>query len=246
MSPRERVVDVEEFRLLWKSKPVLRAVYEDYYQRIGGWIRGEPTVELGAGGANLKESIPEVIASDIVPSPWLDLVLDAQALPFQDRSIANFVGVDVLHHFEYPGEFLAEVERVLKPGGRVILVEPAITPVSWLVFKLTHPEPVMLRVDPLLRGQPGAERHPMDSNQAIPTRLAGHDRRRLERQFPDLRVVCVNRLSLVAYPLSGGFRRWCLLPAALVGPILRAERWISPAFGRIMGFRLLMVLERQS
>jgi SAM-dependent methyltransferase len=241
---REQALTLSDFRMLWDSKPVLRGVYQDYYQRIGFWIRGEPTVELGAGAANLKESLPQLIASDIVPSPWLDLTLDAQALPFPNHSVSNLVGVDVLHHVEFPGEFLAEVERVLKPGGRVILVEPAITPVSWLVFKLAHPEPVDLRVNSLKRGRPGSGRHPMDSNQAIPTLLVGRDRARLERQFPRLRVACVKRLSLVAYPLSGGFRPWCLLPLALVKPILRVERWISPVLGRIMGFRLLLVLER--
>ncbi len=245
MVKREQARTPDEFRLLWESKPVLRAVYDDYYRRIGSWMQGEPTVELGAGGANLKASIPQLIASDIVSAPWLDLTLDAQVLPFQDESVASFVGVDVLHHIEYPGEFLAEVERVLRPGGRVILVEPAITPVSWLVFKLTHPEPVKLRVDSLARGRPGADRHPMDSNQAIPTVAVGRDRGRLERQFPGLRVAHVQRLSLIAYPLSGGLRPWSLLPMALVAPTLRAERWLSPVLGRLMAFRLLLVLERR-
>lgn len=245
MVTREQARTPDEFRLLWESKPVLQALYRDYYERIGTWIRGEPTVELGAGGANLKASLPQLIASDIVPAPWLDLTLDAQALPFRDQSVANFVGVDVLHHVEYPGEFLAEAERVLKPRGRVVLVEPAITPVSWVVFKLTHPEPVVLRADSLARGRPGADRHPMDSNQAIPTILVGRDRRRFERQFPGLRVAHVSRLSLFAYPLSGGLRPWSLLPRALVAPILRAERWLSPVLGRLMAFRLLLVLERR-
>jgi SAM-dependent methyltransferase len=245
MITREQTLSLSEFRTLWDSKPVLRAVYQDYYQRVGSWIRGEPTVELGAGSANLKQSLPKLIASDIVPCPWLDLTLDAQALPFQNHSISNLVGVDVLHHVEYPGEFLAEVERVLKPGGRVVLIEPAITPVSWLLFKVAHREPVILRVDSLKRGRPGSGRHPMDSNQAIPTLLVGRDRERLERQFPGLRIAHVQRLSLIAYPLSGGFRSWCLLPLALVAPLLRIERWISPLLGRVMGFRLLLVLERR-
>jgi hypothetical protein len=113
------------------------------------------------------------------------------------------------------------------------------------VFKLTHPEPVVLGADSLARGHPGADRHPMDSNQAIPTILGGRDRQRLERQFPELSVAHVQRLSLIAYPLSGGLRPWSLLPRALVRPILRAERRLSPLLGRLMAFRLLVVLERR-
>ena len=244
MAQRERALTPADFRALWESKPVLRAVYQDYYQRIGAWARGAPTVELGAGGADLKAALPQLIASDIVPSPWLDLTLDAQALPFADGTVANLVGVDVLHHVEYPSQFLAEAERVLKPSGRVVLVEPAITPLSWLFFKFGHPEPVALRVDPLRSGQPWPGRDPMESNQAVPTLLARRHRGRLERQFPGLRIRHHERLSLVAYPLSGGLRPWCLLPQRLVATLLRAERWVTPALGPIMAFRILLVIER--
>jgi SAM-dependent methyltransferase len=241
---REQALTPADFRALWDAKPVLRAVYRDYYERIGGWVRGHPTVELGAGGANLKETLPQLIASDIVPSPWLDLTLDAQAMPFASGSVANLVGVDVLHHIEHPRAFLAEAERTLKPGGRVVFVEPAITPVSWAVFKLGHPEPVILRADPLAPGMASSGRDPMDSNQAIPTLLAGRDRPRLEREFSRLRVAHRERLSLFAYPLSGGFRPWCLLPERLVEPVLRAERRLDPVLGSLMAFRLLLILER--
>jgi SAM-dependent methyltransferase len=241
---REQALTSEQFRALWDAKPVLRAVYRDYYQRICSWVRGQPTVEIGAGGANLKESLPQLIASDIVWSPWLDLTLDAQAMPFASESVANFVGVDVLHHIEHPRQFLAEAERTLKPGGRVVFVEPAITPVSWIVFKLGHPEPVILRVDPLAPGTARSGRYPMDSNQALPTLLVGRDRERLEREFPRLRVAHRERLSLFAYPLSGGFQPWCLLPQLLVKPVLRAERHLDPLLGPVMAFRLLLILER--
>jgi hypothetical protein len=88
-----------------------------------------------------------------------------------------------------------------------VLVEPAITRVNWLVFKLGHPEPVDLRADP--DGLPSPSKHPFESNQAIPTLLAGRDRRRLERVVQELRLIQRQRLSPFAYPLSGGHRPWC-------------------------------------
>jgi SAM-dependent methyltransferase len=240
----EEALSPSEFRAIWEAKPVLRAVYGDYYARMRSWLRPGTSVEVGAGSGNLGAALPGTLASDIVASPWLDLALDAQRLPFADASVANLVGVDVLHHIEYPRRFLAEARRVLAPGGRVVLVEPAITPVSRVVFKLGHPEPVDLTVDPLAVGEPDPAKHPFDSNQALPTLLAGRFRAQVEREL-GLDVVCDERISLLAYPLSGGFRRWSLLPGRLVEPALRLERRVEARLGRYAGFRLLLVLERQ-
>jgi SAM-dependent methyltransferase len=241
---RERALTPAEFRAVWEAKPSLRAVYRDYYARISSWLRPGTTIEIGAGSGNLHEEMGGVIASDIVPAPWLDVVLDAQRLPFAASSIVNIVGVDVLHHIEYPRRFLADSARALEPGGRIVLVEPAITPLSWIVFKLAHPEPIVMGVDPLVDGEPRADKHPFDSNQALPTLLAGH--RNLERLRSEVGLVPVHvaRLSLAAYLLSGGFRRWNLLPARTVEPLLRVERRLERALGPIIAFRLLLVLER--
>ncbi len=246
----ERALTPAEFREVWEAKPALRAIYADYYRRMRAWCppaqpdHAAVIVEIGAGSGNLKEHLPQVVATDVVPGGWLDAVADAQALPFADASLDAVVGVDVLHHLEWPARFLAEAQRTLRPGGRVVLVEPAITPISRMVFKLGHPEPVILGADPLAEGTPSATKQPMDSNQAIPTLLAGRDRSRLEAMFPDLRVVHAETLSLFAYPLSGGFRRWCLVPRSLVGPLLRLESRLERRIAPYAGFRLLLVLER--
>ena len=252
----ERALTPAEFREVWEAKPALRAVYADYYRRLQTWCPparpGRPgqhdarpvIVEIGAGSGNLKAHLPDVVATDVVAGDWLDAVADAQALPFADGSLDAIVGVDVLHHLEWPARFLGEAQRTLRPGGRVVLVEPAVTPLSRVVFKLGHPEPVIMAADPLADGTPSADKLPMDSNQAIPTLLAGRDRQRLEAMFPGLRMVHSEHLSLLAYPLSGGFRRWCLVPRSVVAPLLRLESRLERRIAPYAGFRLLVVLER--
>ncbi len=152
-------------RIAWETKPALREVYRDCYRRIVAACRPGRTLEVGGGIGNLKEfaetSGLDIISSDIQFAPWLDLVCDAHALPFAQGSLDNIVMFDVLHHLHRPRRFFAEAERALTIGGRIVLVEPAITPLSWPFYKFFHPEPVRLTDDPLAEGEPEArERGP--------------------------------------------------------------------------------------
>ena len=139
---------------------------------------------------------------------------------------------------------LDEMMHVLKPGGRIILVEPAITPLSWAFYRFVHPEPVDMRADPFPEGPKDPNRQPFDANQAIPTLLFTSRRRLMEERFPSLTIVDIEYLSLFAYPLSGGFRPWGLIPSFLVAPMLRLENALAPRVGKWMSFRLIAVLEK--
>lgn len=234
-----------EFVRQWRNKPALREIYHDLYRRMAVELTAGPTLEIGGGSGGFKEFAPDVIATDILTAPWLDLVADAQALPFTEASFSNIVMFDVLHHIEFPRRFLSEALRVLTPGGRIVMIEPAITLASWPFYRFLHAEPVDLGADPLRDGAPEAKRDAFAANQAIPTLLMGRHRARLAAAFPQWKVMPPQFLSLFAYPLSGGFKPWSLIPAALVKPLLKCEDALLPVLGRLMAFRLMMVLEKR-
>lgn len=235
-----------DYRAIWESKPVLRAVYRGWYERMAGLCGPGRTLEIGGGSGNLKAFAPDVVSTDILHADWLDAMCDAQRLPFADASFDNVVLMDVLHHLERPARFFDETARVLRGRGRVVMLEPGITPVSGLFYRFCHPEPVDMSADPMTDGPIDPARDPYDANQAIPTLLFGNRRRRaaFERRFPEIRVSSAEWLALIAYPLSGGFRQWSLVPAGLVAPVQMLDRSLSPLLGRLMGFRLLVVLEK--
>ena len=228
----------------WQQKPALRAIYLDLYRRMAAQLKSGATLEIGGGAGIFKDFAPDVVTTDILAAPWLDLVADAQALPFTAGSFDNIVMFDVLHHIEFPLRFLSEAQRILRPGGRIIMVEPGISPVSWVFYKLLHPEPVIMADDPLTDGTPQKGRDAFAANQAIPSNLVGRDRHRLRAAFPQFTVKRAEWLSLLAYPLSGGFKPWSLIPAALVTPVLALENILAPLLGRLAGFRLLAVIEK--
>ena len=236
-----------DYRAIWEAKPVLRAVYRDWYERMVSCCLPGRTLEIGGGSGNLKAFAPDVVSTDVLPADWLDTVCDAQRLPFVDRSFDNIVMLDVLHHLERPVRFFDEASRVLKPGGRIVMLEPGITPVSHIFFRSFHPEPVDMAVDPYVDGPIDPDKDPYDSNQAIPTLLFGkpHDRQAFERRFEGLAAIRTERLALLIYPLSGGFRTWSLVPAGMVRRLNGLERLLAPVLGWLAAFRLLIVVERR-
>jgi SAM-dependent methyltransferase len=145
---------------MYRRKPGLRAVYDDLFARAAAAPGPGLTAEVGGG--MFKAFAGDDIATDIVPAPWLDLAADAQALPFAEGALGNLVVFDVLHHLQYPARLFREAERVLAPGGRIVLMEPAITPVSGLMFRLFHEEAVAFDADrgPRARRMPAATPSP--------------------------------------------------------------------------------------
>jgi len=133
-------------REVWESKPVLQEIYSDLYRRIIRACRAVKIVEVGGGSEILKQFSPDVISFDIVPLSWLDCIAEPSAYLLRSYSIGNLVLFDDLHHIEIPARFLANLLGVLLPGGRVIFVELAITPLS----TIEHHEPVVMSADPLV------------------------------------------------------------------------------------------------
>lgn len=232
-------------RRQWEQKPVLREVYADLYRRMAAVLVSGPTLEIGGGSGNLKAYAPEVYSTDLLEAPWLDAIADAQALPFMPSSFDNIVLFDVLHHLPRPRAFFNEAARVLRKGGRIIMVEPAITPLSGVFYRLLHPEPVDLNVDPLADPEEGkVQRDAFEANQAVPTLLFRRRHSEFQQAFPQFKLRETSFLSLLTYPLSGGFRSWSLIPAGAVPALLRLEDALLPLLGPLMAFRMFVVLER--
>ena len=126
------------------------------------------------------------------------------------------------------------------------MLDPAITPLSGLIYKYCHPEPVNMSVDPLNLDCSQSGSDPFDSNQALPTLMFGTAARTtaFEAKYPSLKLVKREYFGLATYPMTGGFRDWCLVPSFAVGMLLTLERALEPLLARQGGFRLLIALER--
>ncbi len=103
-------------------------------ERLDRWAGTGPVLDLGCGRGYWMEHL----AAKGVPAVGLEHALDravlaghhgpvvsgdAARLPFADASVGLVWCIHVLHHLPEPALVLAEVARVLRPGGALVLAE---------------------------------------------------------------------------------------------------------------------------
>jgi SAM-dependent methyltransferase len=213
-------------RQIWRRRPELQAVYQEWFEAVlvSAGLHS-PVVEIGAGPGFLKEYCPSIVATDIVASPWIDAVCDARQLPFPSGAVGALVMIDVLHHLSAPLEFMREASRVLRPGARLVALEPWVTPLSFLLYRYFHHEDCRLRVD-VSRPFGAGTKNAFDGNAAIPLLLA--------RQHADgLTLVEARPFVGLPYLTTLGFKyarpmpRFCLAVARLCEPLVGPFRSLA-------------------
>ena len=226
-----------------RRKPFLFRVYREFYTRLanGLGVAGPDStvVELGSGGGFIKDVIPAAVTSDILSVPDVDLRFSAQRMPFADKSIDAFLMINVFHHVKDPREFLRELDRSLKPGGRILMIEPANTAWGRFISSHFHHEDFDPAADWRIEGDGPLSR----ANGALPWIVFGRDRHVFEREFPRLRIAAFDAHMPLKYLVSGGLSLRQLLPGACYGLVDRFERLLRP-FNRWLGMFYYVALSK--
>lgn len=238
-------VEIHENLKHWERKPVLRRLYREFHEQIAAATLPADagiTVELGSGIGNIKDVLPHCIRTDLFENPWLDQCENAYALSFADRSVANIILFDVFHHLRYPGRAFKEFERVLIPGGRVVIFDPCVSALGMVVYGLLHHEPVAIR-DEIVWNAPEGWTPADDSYYAAQgNAYRVFFRSDLSKLLPDWKVIERTRMAAISYVASGGYSKPQLYPDAAFGVM----RWIDGVCDRmpaLFATRLMAVLE---
>jgi len=201
-------------------------------------------VELGAGIAPMRNSYPEVLATDIVSTEQLDMALNAESMNLDDHSVKAFYGQNCFHHFPHPDRFFTELERTLKPGGGAILIEPFHGPFAAFLYKrLFKSEGFDMHYESWETPSTG----PMNgANQALSYIVFVRDRNAFELKHPGLEIVhqeiCGN---YPRYLISGGLNFRQLLPDSLIPFIKVVEKLLYP-LRRVLALHHIVVIRRKS
>ncbi|MGD1023432.1 MAG: methyltransferase domain-containing protein [Candidatus Sulfotelmatobacter sp.] len=193
------------------SKPFLKCIYDEWYRTLAKDLPAgeERVLELGSGAGYLERFIPGLITSEIFHCSRAKVVADAQEIPFADGSLRAIVMTDVLHHMPHPERFFAEASRCLCRGGKILMIEPWVTPWSQWVYTRLHHEPFRPEAEDWSFSSTG----PLSgSNSAIPWIVFVRDRRKFESLFPELAVERIRPFMPFRYLVSGGVGMRSLMP----------------------------------
>ncbi len=181
--------------------------------------RTDDVLDLGAGAGQLnthafKGRVRRLVGVDVDPrvgaNPLLDAGIrgDIGKLPFRGGSFDVVFSIYVLEHVDKPGELMAEIARVLRPGGVCLTLTPNILHYVTLFSRLT-PTRFHKWIN-RRRGRPVEDTFPtayrLNSRRALDGHFNGAG---LERVSIDLIEVQPNYLtfSSLSYALGVGYER---------------------------------------
>jgi SAM-dependent methyltransferase len=199
-------------------------------------------LEIGSGGGFFRQLAPHAITSECVEVRGIERVVDACKLEdhFEPEALDAIVGFNVFHHLPDAAGFLHGATRVLRPGGRVALIEPWFTPVGQWFYRALHHEPYVK--DPndwTLRGQGRLG----GANSRLPTSVFRDSDARFAREFPGLRIVKREPFHKWLYLLSGGLRLNTRVPRVLAQRLVDLDRRVATGDGTL-GLFATIVVER--
>ena len=135
------------------NRDLLDSVLEEVAPGAGARI-----VDVGFGGGYTLERLaprvsPARVAGVEISGAMIDAVrertgdafdlhrADAAALPFPDAALDVVLSVNTVYFWPEPAPVLAEMSRVLRPGGRLVLgyrswAFPRVNPLRWFGFRL--------------------------------------------------------------------------------------------------------------
>jgi SAM-dependent methyltransferase len=104
---------------------------------LSHWMEGIPgdrLVVLDIGGRYqpyrplIEHRVQRYVALDVLSTPLVDVLGTGQELPFKDETFDLVLATGVFEYFPEPRLAAAEIHRVLKPGGHLLMSVAAVCP----------------------------------------------------------------------------------------------------------------------
>lgn len=227
-----------------KEKPFLQNIYEEWYSTVKTLIPelNGKVLEIGAGAGFAKEVIPGLLTSDVLSVSGHDLVCDAAKLPVCESSLKAVIMFNVFHHIIDPVTFLDEASRCVQPGGRIIMIEPWVSPWSRFIYSNFHHEPF----NPEQSSWRLSETGPLSGgNDALPWIVFCRDKEKWHDQ-DKWSIELIREYMPFRYILSGGVSMKSLVPGCFFSPLKVIEEFLPAKLSRILAMFAIIVLQKRT
>ena len=177
------------------------------FDKVAKALANSDSVALHAGcgrddSIGLRSRARMTIGVDL--SKWILLNLDVDSavvgdicrLPLEDECVDIVASKYVLEHLRYPGVFIQEASRVLKPGGRLVVLTPNLRHYAGLATHLAPHRVQRWFVHKALHGNP---------NEVFPTFYRANTAHRLRTLATQARLIKDELTVLEGPPTLLGF-----------------------------------------
>jgi SAM-dependent methyltransferase len=207
-------------------------------------------VELGCGQGYGKDVLQarSYLLTDYAEHEWLDVKLvDALATPFADAQFDFVIASNMIHHVPYPPRFFAEVRRILRPGGKLLVQDVNCSLLMRVMLHLMRIEGYSYDVDVFDDRQPVNDPDDLWSgNNAVPN-LLFDDPATFHAETPAFRIVEQGFSEVLVYLASGGVTAktfFVPLPRPLLRGLKLADDLVCGLAPRVFALQRRAVLQR--
>ena len=219
-----------------------------------GWMNdfipsGALVVEIGAGAGFGPLYLNErPILTDAIRNEWIDEYVDATNMAFKDNSIDVLIASHTIHHFYSPFKFFRECERVLKPGGYLLVQEINTSFMMRVLLRFMRHEGWSYEVD--VFDEAAIVNDPNDlwsANCAVPE-LLFEDKSAFERTFTQLELLQSKLNECFIFPLSGGViskTKMPELPQFVLSAVSKVDKVLISLFPKIFALGCSVVIKKR-
>ena len=167
-----------------------------------------------------------------------------ERLPFKDSSFDAVLAFDSIHHSEQPSKAILELLRVIRKGGKIILVEPFVSPLSYLPYKIFHYEDTSWdfkeqgSIELSLRNL-----NPETGDQGVSRFIINQLSNRRTTNFPKL-TVSTSYLSPFSFFATGGVSRPLNTPKIFVNSLIQVEKLIPNFIMKFLASRVILTITK--
>jgi SAM-dependent methyltransferase len=215
-------------------------------------IRLNPSDEIleigaGAGTSSIFLKTRKITMTDLLVTGnrLVFSGVDAHNLPFPDHHFNSSFAIDALHHLANPFLCISEMLRVIKPGGKVIFIEPYVSIFSYPIYKLFHPELTTIRLHKayFLRNQKVASEGNQVVCQAIFKRK--NFRHEIIGAIDNSSKVEIHYRDILAFFLTGGINNPLPTNTRFLNKVLSLEKRFPQIICKWFGSRMIVVITKK-
>jgi SAM-dependent methyltransferase len=229
------------------KRPGINEFLKHLYEGIERELNGQKILEIGSGPGLSKKFLEHknLIQTDLLNWPSRNVIggIDATKLPFARSSFDSAFCVDAIHHINYPARAIIELIRVVKPGGKIIVIEPYVSYLSYWVYKLFHDEQTTWKYKISKNGRT-VSTEASSGEQSVLQSLLSSDKLIsdiLLKSDKKLSFI-VNYFSPISFFASGGLSRPLPTPRRLISFLIKLEEKLPQVILKLLASRQILII----